>query len=70
MNNGTPTRRRPRYSREQRAQLASIDCLAIENFARQAQEALRDGELSVTLDHLEQVKKALARAGRMIRSGK
>ena len=64
------SRRPRRVDRQTRAQLAGVDCLTIEDFNSKAQAALADGELSLALDHLGQVKKALARAERMIRAGR
>jgi hypothetical protein len=71
VNDGIPTRPKSRYGQEQqRAQLASVDLLTIEDSAAKAGTALRNGDMSVALDHLENVKKALTRAQRMIRTGK
>jgi hypothetical protein len=62
--------RKGSYDREVRAQLATVDCLTVEDCAAKAQASLRDGNLSVALDHLAQAKKAVARAEKMIKEGR
>ena len=65
----TPTKR-PRLDHRGRAELASVDCFSIQKYARDAEDALWAGNMSVALDHLANVEKALSRAKRMIRTGK
>lgn len=67
------SRRRPRSTaapRDQRRQLAGVDCITARMRLRQADDLLQDDELSAALDVLDQAEAAIKRAKKMIRFGR